>query len=160
MRVEHTFPALYDADSKILILGTMPSPKSRELGFYYGHPQNRFWKVMQALFDCELDTVQEKEDFCHHYHIALFDVLASCTIEGASDASIKNAVPNDLLPIFKTAEINAVFTTGKKAYDLYHRYQEEKTAVPAILLPSTSPANAVKTLDMLIEDYRIILNYL
>lgn len=160
MKVWHTLEALYDADSRILILGTMPSVKSRELGFYYAHPQNRFWKIMAHYFDEPLKTKEERIAFCHRHHIALFDVLQSCEIKGSSDSSIQKAVPNDLRPILNTANITAIFTTGKKAYDLYQRYLKQQTGMDAILLPSTSPANAQKSLEALIEDYQVILKFL
>lgn len=160
MEVNHTLLPIYDAHSKILILGTMPSPKSRAVGFYYGHPQNRFWKVMAHLFHEALDTKEERLAFCYKNGIALFDVLACCSIEGASDSSIKNPVPNDLTPILATANIQAIFTTGKKAHALYQRYIEPQTQISAINLPSTSPANAAKSLNQLVEAYQVILHYL
>lgn len=159
-RVEHSLAPIYDKDSKVLILGSMPSPKSRAMGFYYGHPQNRFWKVMESLFDCHLETIAEKKLFLASHHIALFDVLASCDIAGASDSSIRNAVPNDLAPIFNVADIQAVFTTGQKAHQLYHRYLEKQTKMPDIVLPSTSPANAKTSLAALVEAYQCMVDVL
>lgn len=160
MLVQHTLPAIYDQHSRILILGSMPSPKSREVGFYYGHPQNRFWKVMAILFHTQLDSIEQRTLFLKKSGIALYDVLASCVIEKASDASIKQAIPNDLTPIFQTADIQAVFTTGKKAYELYQRYLSKQTGIEAILLPSTSPANAQKSLEDLVLAYAVIRPYL
>lgn len=160
MRVEHTLGAWYDKNSRVLVLGTMPSSKSRELGIYYGHPQNRFWKIMAHYFNEPLVTCEDKKTFCLKHGLALFDVLKSCEIQGSSDSSIQKETPNDLLPILETANIQAIFTTGKKAYDLYRRYLEEKTGVKAILLPSTSPANAQKSLSSLIEDYKELIEYL
>lgn len=159
MQVYHTLKPIYDSQSEILILGTMPSPKSREQAFYYAHPQNRFWKIMQALFQCELLHNESKLQFCLEKHIALFDVLASCEIDGASDSSIKNAKPNDLSEILASSQIQTIFTTGKKAYSLYQKYLEKQTGIKAICLPSSSPANATKKLDDLIDDYAIILEY-
>ena len=124
---------IYDQHSKVLILGTMPSPKSREVGFYYGHPQNRFWKVMADIFNEEsLTSIEAKIDFLHRHKLALWDVLQSCEIEGADDASIKNPIPNDFTTLLKESSIQAVFTTGKKATDLYMKYCYPQTNIPAI----------------------------
>ena len=159
--VEHTLPPIYDENSRVLILGTMPSPKSREDGFYYGHPQNRFWKVLADLFnEKSLITKEEKMMFLHRHHLALWDVLKSCEIEGADDSSIKQPVPNDLDIILKEAKIEAIFTTGKKATDLYMKYIYPKTNLPAIGLPSTSPANRRISYEQLKESYAKILDYL
>ena len=115
-QVFHTLEPIWQPDSKILILGSMPSPKSREIGFYYGHPQNRFWKVLPAIFgEDELPTIEAKTDFLIRHQIALWDVLASCTIRGADDASIRDAKPNDLSLILDHAPIKAIFCTGKRA---------------------------------------------
>lgn len=158
MLVTHTFDPWYDAASRVLILGTMPSPKSREVGFYYAHPQNRFWRVLPDLFgepslvgDCAAQKI-----FLTQHHIALWDVLASCEIEGASDASIRNPVPNDMRVILRAAPIRAIFTTGKKAGALYKKYCLPMCGVPAKVLPSTSPANCAMKLDTLRERYDII----
>lgn len=159
MRVVHTLEPIYDKASKILILGTMPSVKSREQAFYYAHPQNRFWKIMAQLFECSLETKEEKTAFCHQHHIALYDVLESCDIQGSSDSSIKNAKPNDLYEILQNSQIEMIFTTEKKAYSLYQKYQEKQTGIEAICLASPSPANASKKLEDLIEDYQVILKY-
>lgn len=159
-KVEHTLDPLFDRTSRILILGTMPSPKSRQAGFYYAHPQNRFWPVMENLFHVSLPTIAEKRVFCLQHHIALYDVLASCEIQGASDQSIRKAIPNDLKPLLENSEIHTIFTTGTKAYALYRRYLEKEIGIPAILLPSTSPANAAKSLADLIEAYCVILEHL
>ncbi len=157
MRVTHTLSPIYDAASKILILGTMPSPKSREVGFYYGHPQNRFWRVMEALFDVSLKCPKDQAAFLHEKHIALYDVLEACDIKGASDQSIARVVPADLEPLLSQSQIKSIYTTGKKAYQLYERYQYPLTGLHAVSLPSTSPANCRMSLDMLCEAYRIIL---
>ncbi|MCH5184949.1 MAG: DNA-deoxyinosine glycosylase [Oscillospiraceae bacterium] len=160
-RVFHTIGPEFDSSSRILILGTMPSPKSREHGFYYAHPQNRFWKVMSAVTGCaELDTAAEKREFLRAFHIALWDVLQSCDIENASDTSIKNPVPNDIEKIFSRANILQVFTTGKKAYTLYNRLCPSAAEHPAVPLPSTSPANCRLSLDDLIAQYGIIKKFL
>ncbi len=157
----HTIPPVYDKDSKILMLGSFPSPKSRETSFYYGHPQNRFWPVLARVFNTVTPhTNEEKKRFLLDRHIALWDVLASCTIENADDSSIRNYTENDLAVILDSASIRAVFTTGGKANQLYRKLCYPKTHIPAIELPSTSPANASMTVDRLADEYRIILQYL
>ena len=158
--VQHPFPPLYNDKSRILILGSFPSVKSREQMFFYGHPQNRFWKVMAAVFD-ERDvpqTVPEKKKFLYGHGIALWDVIASCSIAGSSDSSISEVKPNDLHPIFKGADIRAVFTNGGKAFEMYRRYQLPVTGRGAVKLPSTSPANAAWSLDKLIAAWSGELN--
>ena len=156
--ITHTINPIYNKNSKILILGTMPSPKSREIGFYYSHPQNRFWKTIAEVLtvDCPI-TIEEKIDFLHTHHIALWDVLASCKISGADDSSIKDAVVNDFTEIFRTANIKAVFTTGKKATDLFAKHCEKKYGYKPIYLPSTSPANCRMSQQELTATYRAIL---
>ena len=155
--VLHTLKPVFDKNSKILILGSIPSPKSRETGFYYGHPQNRFWKILAGVFNCSVPlTTDEKLCFLLKTGISLWDVIASCDIIGASDSSIKNVIPNDFNLIFDNCKINAVFTTGKTANKLYEKF----TGKSALLLPSPSPANCSVSLDTLIEKYKIILEYL
>lgn len=157
----HPIPPLYDADSRILILGSFPSVKSREAAFFYGHPQNRFWRVLAAVLDCPMPgSVLEKAAMLHARHIALWDTIASCDIEGSSDSSIQNVVPNDLTPILSAAEIRAVFCNGAASYQLYRRYLEPKTGLAAAKLPSTSPANAAFSLERLTEQWRVIRDYL
>lgn len=152
--VTHEIQPVFDSRSRVLLLGTMPSPASREQGFYYGHPQNRFWRVLGAIFDEPApQTIEEKRDMLLRHHIALWDVLASCEIEGASDASIRDAQPNDLARIFDVADIRAVFATGTKAGELYHKLVEPTLGVPCTTLPSTSPANAKMKLDDLADAY-------
>ncbi len=152
--IKHEFPPYYDANSKILILGTIPSVKSREVGFYYCHPQNRFWKVLANLYQEEIPhTIEEKKQFLTHHHIALWDVLASCAIEGSSDQSIRCPICNDLSVILNHSAVEKIYTTGKKAYDLYQKYCYPKTKIDAILLPSTSPANAAYSLEKLVKAY-------
>ncbi len=161
--VTHAIEPVYDECSRVLVLGTMPSPKSREVGFFYGHPQNRFWRVMEALFDLEdhaLTDNDARRAFLLREHIALWDVLASCEMSGASDASIRNARPNDLRRILDAAPIAAIFTTGAKAAQLYRRSCEEDCGMTATPLPSTSPANARMRLPDLVEAYRPILDAL
>lgn len=157
--VIHEIEPVYDKNSRVLLLGTMPSPKSRETGFFYGHPQNRFWKVLALLFDEPTpETIEEKRDLCLRHHIALWDVVSSCDIEGASDASIKNAKPNDLAQILNAAPIQAVFTTGTKAGQLYKKLCEPVTSIPCTVLPSTSPANSRVSLSELCATYKQALS--
>ena len=152
--VTHEIQPVFDSRSRVLLLGTMPSPASREQGFYYGHPQNRFWRVLAAIFNEPAPrTIDEKRDTLLRHHIALWDVLASCEIEGASDASIRDAQPNDLARIFDVADIRAVFATGTKAGELYRKLVEPTLGVPCTTLPSTSPANAKMKLDDLADAY-------
>ncbi|WP_283171335.1 DNA-deoxyinosine glycosylase [Curtanaerobium respiraculi] len=157
----HPLDPIFDEHSKVLVLGTMPSPESREAGFYYGHPQNRFWRVMAQLFDEPLarsNDARRSQMLAHG--VALWDVLAQCEIIGASDASIRNPKPNDLNPILNAASIRAIFCTGAKSFDLYRQLCESATGRKAIKLPSTSAANAAKRLPDLVAEYRAILPYL
>lgn len=160
--VTHSFEPIYNNTSKILILGTMPSPKSRQYGFYYSNPQNRFWKVISTILNQPIpQTVFEKIEFLHLNSIALWDVLKSCNIVGADDNSIKNPVVNDISKIISATDIKYIFTTGKKATSLYKRYCFNDTKLESIYLPSTSPANCRHySFDDLINEYKIILNYL
>ena len=151
-QITHPFPPLYDGNSRILILGSFPSVKSREQRFFYGHPQNRFWKVMAAVLDWPVpQTIEEKKAMLHRNGIALWDSIAQCRIEGSSDASIEQVIPNDLSPIFEAAEIRRVYCNGKKSFEMYRRYIEPTFHRSAYALPSTSPANAAWSLDRLIE---------
>ena len=156
--IVHSIPPTYDERSRVLVLGSLPSPKSREVQFNYGHPQNRFWRVVARLADEPVPSTNErKRDFCLRHHIALWDVVAECDIEGASDASIRNACPNDLALITENAPVEAVFCTGAKAHDLYRKLGcEQACGLPAVKLPSTSPANAACGLDRLVEAYAAI----
>ncbi len=159
-RVTHPLEPVFDENSRVLVLGTMPSPKSRETGFYYNHPQNRFWKVMAALFDEPLpQTNEEKRALALSHGIALWDVLASCTIEGAADGTIAECVPNDISRLLGKAPIEAIFCTGAKATELYQRYCEAQTHRGCTRLPSTSPANASASLEDLINAYEQILPF-
>lgn len=160
-KVNHEFGPFYDENSKVLILGSIPSPKSREQGFYYGHPRNRFWPVLAGLFEETIpETVEDRKKFLTKHHIALWDVLASCDIKGAEDSSIKNPEANDMELILKSADIKAVFTTGAKASKLYEKLCLPKCGVAAKMLPSTSPANCGCSFDKLSAEYRQILKYL
>lgn len=153
--VTHEFPALFAPDSKILMLGSIPSPKSREQGFYYGHPQNRFWKVLSAVLDEPTpETIDEKRAMLLKHKIALWDVLDSCTIVGASDTSIEDVVPNDISKLVAKSQIKRILCTGATAHKLYQKYCEARTGMPAIKLPSTSPANCAIKLEKLVEAYK------
>lgn len=156
-KVKHELKPIYDENSKILILGTMPSVKSREVGLYYAHPQNRFWWVLEQVLE---EQIKDKTTFLLDKHIALWDVLATCNITGSSDASIKNAKPNNLQKILKESKIEAIFTTGKTAYQYYLKFFKDKIDLPAFCLPSTSPANCKVKNDELIKEYSIIKKYL
>ena len=152
--IKHPIPPLFDHNSTILILGSFPSVKSREACFFYGHPQNRFWKVLASVFGENVpQTIEEKKAFLLRNRVALWDVIGSCDITGSSDASIKNVVPNDLSEILSKADIKAIFVNGKTAYQYYQKYTEPVTGRPAICLPSTSPANAAWSLERLQEEW-------
>ena len=154
----HPIPPVFDENSRVLILGSFPSVKSREQGFFYGHPQNRFWKVTAAL--CAEDapqSIEEKRSFLLRNRIAVWDVIGSCDIVGSSDASIRNVTANDLSVILNAADIRAIFVNGKTAYAYYQKYTEPKIGRPAICLPSTSPANAAWSAEKLIEAWKEIL---
>lgn len=153
----HTIEPIYDKNSKILILGSFPSVKSREANFFYGHPQNRFWKVLASVMnDVCPSTTKEKKAFLIKHNIAVWDVISSCDIEGSSDSSIKNVTPNDLRRILQTAEIKKIFTNGNTAYKLFVKYNSDLNAVK---LPSTSPANAMFSLEKLIEYWRVLKDF-
>ena len=186
----HPIPPLYDKDSRILILGSFPSPKSREAQFFYGHPQNRFWKVMARVLDwhgesgscpaggfseggCSADcpvpadgpvfvpsSTEEKRAMLRSNHVALWDTIASCEITGASDSSITNVTPNDLSSILETAKIRAVFCNGAASHKLYMKYIFPVTGREAVKLPSTSPANAAWSVDRLTEAWRAVAEFL
>lgn len=157
----HSIEPVFDAESRVLILGTMPSPKSREVQFYYGHPQNRFWRVLAAVLGEEVpQSVPEKKAMLLRHRIALWDVLAECEITGASDSSIRNPVANDLSVVLDHAPVQAVFTTGATAWKLYTRLQKPHTGIEAVRLPSTSPANCAVKMEALTEAYKAILPWL
>lgn len=156
-RIEHPIAPVYNRESRILILGSFPSVKSRENHFFYGHPQNRFWKVLALIFEAEVpQTIPEKKAFLLCHKVAVWDVIASCEIEGSSDSSIRNVVTNDLRDILDTAEIKQIYVNGKKAEQLYRKYIEPKTGRTAICLPSTSPANAAWSVKRLVEAWSVI----
>ena len=152
---KHPFPPLYDEESKILILGSFPSVKSREMKFFYGHPQNRFWKVIASIFNEKIpESIEEKKELILRNHLALWDVIAECEITGSSDASIKNAKANDLSEILDNAPIQKIIVNGKTAEKLYIKYIEPVTGIKAVVLPSTSPANAAWSLERLVDAWR------
>ena len=169
-KIIHQIPPVWNSESKVLILGTMPSPKSREAGFFYMHPQNRFWKVLPAVFREQLlypnnspereAVISERRNFLLRHHIALWDVLASCEISGAADSSIKNAIPNDFSKIFSNSKIKHVFCTGKTAFSLWKKTcakeYEGLYKLTVECLPSTSPANASWSLEKLIAAYKVV----
>ena len=156
--IVHPFPPLFDRNSRILILGSLPSVKSREQMFFYGHPQNRFWPLIAALFsEAEPRSTEEKKELVLRHGIALWDSIYSCDIIGSGDSSIRNVVPTDLSPIFETADIKKVFCNGGTSWKYYHRYQEKELGIEAQALPSTSPANAAWTMDRLVSAWKIIL---
>lgn len=157
--INHPFPPLYNKDSKILILGSFPSVKSREQMFFYGHPQNRFWRVVSSVFECnEPETIEEKKQFLYKNGIALWDVIASCEITGSSDSSIKNVKANDISIILKEADIRQIFVNGRTAEKYFKKYMKAKINKEAICLPSTSPANAAWSADRLVEKWQVIRN--
>lgn len=156
--ISHPIASVYDENSRILILGSFPSVKSREEMFFYGHPQNRFWRVIAAVFGVQTPkTVEEKREMLLSHGVALWDVLASCEIKGSADSSIKNAVPNDLLPILSAAKIEKIFVNGKTAEKYYNKYLKKTLGREAVCLPSTSPANAAWSAERLTEAWRAIL---
>lgn len=155
MQTEHGIEPVFDTGSNILILGSFPSVRSREQGFFYGHPRNRFWKVIAAVTGSEVpETIEEKKKLLIENHIAVWDVIARCDIHGSSDASIKNAEPNDIGLILNTARIRGVFCNGTKSFELYEKYIEPYINIKAVKLPSTSPANAAWSLERLTAKWK------
>ena len=151
----HNIPPLYNQDSRILILGSFPSVKSREGQFFYHHPQNRFWRVMAAVFDCEIPkTIEEKKSMMLDHKAAMWDVLASCDITGSSDSSIKNAVPNDIGSILCKTRIKHIYTNGGTAHKYYQKYIAPVIGIEDTALPSTSPANAAWSYEKLVDVWK------
>lgn len=156
--IVHPFPPLFDENSEILILGSLPSVKSRKQMFFYGHPQNRFWPLMAMLLDEPVPrSVEEKKQLVLKHHIALWDTIYSCDIIGSGDSSIKNAVPTDLVPIVQGSKIRKIFCNGQTSWKYYHRFQERKLGIAAAALPSTSPANAAWSAERLLQAWKEIL---
>lgn len=157
LHVTHEFPPVYDKDCEILILGSIPSPKSREAAFYYGHPQNRFWKVLAAVYEEKVpECIEEKKQMVLSHHIALWDALEACDICGASDSSIKNPEPTDIPKLLKETRIRHIYTTGAAAYKFYQKLNYPRTGIRAVKLPSTSPANCAFSLERLVQAYQVI----
>lgn len=157
MHQVHNIEPVYDEHSRVLILGSFPSVKSRETQFFYGHKQNRFWKVLAGILDCEVpQTVEEKKAMLLSHHIAVWDVIGTCTITGSSDSSIRDVVPNDISRILDRAPIQLICSNGNKSWELYQKYLYPQTKREAVKLPSTSPANATFRLENLIEEWKII----
>ena len=155
----HTIAPVFDKNSRILILGSFPSVKSREAKFFYGHPQNRFWKTLAAVMNSECpQTIDDKKRFLLDNRIAIWDVIKSCDIDGSADSSIKNVVPNDFTEILSTADIRQIYANGAASYSLYKKYCEKTTGREIIKLPSTSPANAQFSLERLVAEWSIIKN--
>ncbi len=155
--IMHPFPPLYNKNSEILILGSFPSVKSREQMFFYGHPQNRFWKVISSVFGChEPESIEDKKQFLYENGIALWDVIASCEITGSSDSSIKNVKVNDLTQILKEADIRRIFVNGRTAEKYFKKYTKAQINRDAICLPSTSPANAAWSMERLVEKWQVL----
>lgn len=151
----HNIPPVYDKNSRILILGSFPSVKSREAQFFYGHPQNRFWKVMSAVLSCDLPvTVQQKKLMLLSHNIAVWDVIGSCEITGSSDATISSVVPNDIAGLVAETSVTRIFANGATSYNMYKRYCRDNVGIEAVKLPSTSPANAAFSLDRLISVWK------
>ena len=156
-KIVHPIPPTVREDSEILILGSFPSVKSREMGYFYGHPQNRFWKVMAAVYGEEVPmTVDARREFLLRNRVAAWDVIASCTITGSSDSSIRDVVANDLRPLLKMAPIRQIYVNGRKAEEMYRKYTLPVTGREAVCLPSTSPANAAWNLERLTEAWKQI----
>lgn len=160
-RIEHPIPPVYNHDSKILILGSFPSVKSREGGFFYHHPQNRFWRVISQVFSQPMpQSIEDKRRMLLDLKLALWDVIKSCEIEGSADSSIKNVIPNDLSQILKAADIRQIVCNGGTSHRLYMKYIYQKTGLVPLKLPSTSPANAACSLEKLIQAWSQIKQYL
>ena len=158
-KLVHPIPPTWDETSRILILGSFPSVKSREMAYFYGHPQNRYWRVLSALFEEPFpETKEERHAFLLRHHIAAWDVIASCTITGSADSSIRDVVVNDLQPILNGSPIRQIYVNGKKADALYRKYLLPRLGREAVCLPSTSPANAAWNLEKLIGAWRQILD--
>ena len=156
-RLTHPFGPLYNDSSKVLILGSFPSVQSREQNFFYGHPQNRFWRVIASVFDQPVpQSIEEKKQLILSSGLDLWDSIASCEITGSSDSSIRNAQPNDLSIILNNCNIERIYCNGRKSYELYQKYIRPQTGRAAVCLPSTSPANAQWTLEKLIREWSVI----
>jgi hypoxanthine-DNA glycosylase len=159
MTTVHPIAPVWDENSRVLVLGSFPSVKSRETGFYYGHPQNRFWPLLARLLAVPTpQTIEEKKALLLANHIALWDVVAACEITGSSDSSIRNVVPNDLSPLLAGSQIQKIFCNGALAHKLYTRHQQPLTGLEATRLPSTSPANAQLGMERLEAEWRCVIS--
>ena len=157
-RIEHPIPPLFDQNSETLILGSFPSVKSREAMFFYGHPQNRFWRLLALIFGEETPcTIEEKSRLILSHRLALWDTIQSCTITGSSDSSVHDVVPNDLSVIFENSKVSRVFCNGALSHKMYMKYIFPATGIDAVKLPSTSPANAAYSLERLAQEWKVIL---
>lgn len=157
-KIVHPIPPLFDENSTTLILGSFPSVKSREAQFFYGHPQNRFWKLIAKLYGAEVPvTIEQKTKLILDNHLALWDTIHSCTITGSSDSSIKDVVANDLSVILNNSKVNRIFANGATSYNLYQKYIFKNTGIQAVKLPSTSPANAAFSIDRLAEFWNVLI---
>ena len=157
-RIDHPFPPLFDSESRTLILGSFPSVKSREAMFFYGHPQNRFWKLIAQLCNEDVPvSIEEKSALILRNHLALWDSIHSCTITGSSDSSVRDVVPNDLSVIFENSKVSRVFCNGALSHKMYMKYIYPATGIDAVKLPSTSPANAAYSLERLAQEWKVIL---
>ena len=153
----HPFGPLYNENSKVLILGSIPSPASREVGFYYGHPRNRFWQVLAGVFGtCVPESIKEKKTLVLGHGLALWDAIEECDIVGASDSSVKNAVPTDIASLLEKTQIERILCNGSLSKKVYDKYQLPLTGIEAIQMPSTSPANATWGLERLINEWKIV----
>lgn len=156
--IVHPFEPLYSRTSKLLILGSFPSVKSREQNFFYGHPQNRFWKVVSQILEEPLPTtIEEKRNMLLKHDIAVWDVIYSCDIKGSSDSSIRNVVPTDLAVVLNQSQITKVYCNGQTSGKMYEKYQEKRLGISAVTLPSTSPANAAFSVERLMEEWKQII---
>jgi len=158
--IVHPLPPFYRSDSRVLILGSFPSIKTREMGFFYGHPQNRFWPILANLFEDEIPlTIEQRKDFLQRHQIAAWDTIYQCDIIGSSDSSIRNVIPTDLKPMIEQSSITRIFTNGGTSDKYFKQYHERLLGIKAIKLPSSSPANAKFSLEKLIEEWKIILDF-
>ena len=159
-RIFHELPKIYSKESKVLILGSFPSVKSRKVSYYYGNKMNRFWKVLSDIFKEEISDQNDlRTEFILRHNLALWDVIESCEIVGSSDSSINNVKVNDIKSISTNSKLRLIVCNGNKAYDLYQKYVKD-VDIPVVKLPSTSPANAGWSLERLCEQYKVILDYI
>jgi len=155
--IKRNFGPVYDSNSKVLILGSFPSVKSREAAFFYGHPQNRFWPLMGRLLNCEIPPdITGRRELMLRNGIALWDVIEECDIIGSSDSSIKNVLPVDIMSVLNNAQIRRIYCNGGTSFNLFMKYLYPTCRITPVKLPSTSPANAIWTTDRLFEEWKTI----